>query len=101
MNSSVRSSAFMPLAGKMRGLSLAGILFSMVDVLKDYPTDMVRLACAICPRECQYSKDALLEKFGEGFPLASLRHLIAKCDRLDKRGTACGVYYVDLNPPIQ
>jgi hypothetical protein len=66
--------------------------------LKDYPTDIVRLACSRCPRKGQYRKAALMVRFGKDITLAELRHEIAKCERQGKRGAACGVYYVDLRP---
>jgi hypothetical protein len=64
--------------------------------LKDYPTDVVRLACTHCPRKGQYRKVALMMRFGKDMSLPTLRTLIAKCDREDKLGSACGIYYVEL-----
>jgi hypothetical protein len=67
--------------------------------LKDYPTDIVRLACSRCPRKGQYRKAALMARVGKDITLADLRHEIAaKCERQGTLGTACGVYYVDLRP---
>jgi hypothetical protein len=66
--------------------------------LKDYPTDMVRLACTRCPRKGQYRKAALIVRFGKNIMLPNLRTLLAKCERTGKVGEACGVYYVDLKP---
>jgi hypothetical protein len=33
--------------------------------LKDYPTDMVRLACTLCPRKGQYRVKTLIADYGE------------------------------------
>ena len=66
--------------------------------LKDYPTDMVRLACTRCSRKGQYRKATLMATFGKDVSLPTLRVLIAKCEHEGKFGTACGVYYVDLKP---
>jgi hypothetical protein len=66
--------------------------------LKDYPTDMVRLACTRCPRRGQYRRAALMVKFGREISLPTMRVLIAKCEHDGKLGAACGVYYVDLAP---
>ena len=64
--------------------------------LKDYPTDMVRLACTRCPRKGQYRKAALMARLGKDISLPKLRVLIAKCEHEGKLGTACGAYYVEL-----
>jgi hypothetical protein len=66
--------------------------------LKDYPTDMVRLACTRCPRKGQYRKAALMVRYGKDITLPNLRTLLAQCEREGKVGDACGVYYVDLKP---
>ena len=66
--------------------------------LKDYPTDVVRLACTICPRRGQYRKAALMVRYGKNITLPTLVTLIAKCERDGKLGSACGIYYVDLAP---
>jgi len=66
--------------------------------IKDYPTDVVRLACTICPRKSQYRKAALMVRFGKYMTLPDLQVLLAKCDHEGKLGTACGIYYVDLRP---
>jgi len=66
--------------------------------LKDYPADIVRLACTRCSRRGQYRKAALAERFGTNISLPTMRVLIAKCEHEGKSGTACGVYYVDLKP---
>jgi hypothetical protein len=64
--------------------------------LKDYPTDVVWLACTNCPRKSQYRKAALMVRFGKYMTLPDLLVLLAKCERDGKLGTACGIYYVDL-----
>jgi hypothetical protein len=64
--------------------------------LKDYPTDMVRLACTHCPRKGQYRKATLMVRFGKYMTLPDLRALLANCER--EPGTACGIYFVDLKP---
>lgn len=66
--------------------------------LKDYPTDMVRLACARCDRKGQYRKAALIKRFGKDIALPTLLTLVAKCERQGRMSDACGVYYVDLMP---
>ena len=66
--------------------------------LKDYPTDVVRLACTRCPRKGQYRKAAPVVRFSRDISLPTMRVLIAKCEHEGKSGTACGVYYVDLKP---
>jgi hypothetical protein len=66
--------------------------------LKDYPTAMVRLACARCDRKGQYRLENLIAKHGAETTLPDLRRRIAKCERDGKLGTARGVYYVDLMP---
>jgi hypothetical protein len=66
--------------------------------LKDYPTDVVRLACTRCPRKGQYRKDDLVVRFTRDISLPTMRVLIAKCEHEGKSGAACGVYYVDLKP---
>jgi hypothetical protein len=71
---------------------------SGAHLLKDYPTDIVRLACTRCPRKGQYRKAALMRRFGKYMTLPDLRTLIAQCEHESKVGEACGVYYVDLKP---
>ena len=66
--------------------------------LKDYPTDVVRLARTRCLRKGQYRKEALVVRFSSDISLPTMRVLIAKCEHEGKSGTACGVYYVDLKP---
>jgi hypothetical protein len=68
--------------------------------LKDYPRDVVRLACTLCPRKAQYRKAALMVRYGKNVTLPALRTIIAKCEREDKIGTACGAYYVELKPKV-
>jgi hypothetical protein len=41
--------------------------------LREYPANMVRLACAKCGRTGQYRKEALIEKYGADIPLPDLR----------------------------
>ena len=52
--------------------------------LRDYPTQMVRLACDRCGRMGQYWKDKLIVQFGPDIALPDLRHEIAKCERHQK-----------------
>jgi hypothetical protein len=68
--------------------------------IKDYPTDMARLACTRCSRQGQYRKAALIVRFGKDITLPTLRRLIAKCEHEGKVGEICGVYYVDLKPKM-
>ena len=58
--------------------------------LRDYPTDVVRLACTRCDRKDQYRKAALMVRFGKYMTLPDLRVLLANCDRHGKFGDACG-----------
>jgi hypothetical protein len=39
-------------------------------------------------------------RYGKSVTLPALRTLIAKCERKDKIGTACGAYYVELKPKV-
>jgi hypothetical protein len=64
--------------------------------LRDYPGDMVRLACDRCGRSGQYRKQNLIAQFGSDIPLPDLRHEIAKCERRGEMHDACGVHYVGL-----
>jgi hypothetical protein len=63
--------------------------------LRDYPTEMVRLACAKCGRVGQYRKQNLIEKYGTDMRLPDLREQIAQC-RHRGMHDACMVRYVDL-----
>jgi hypothetical protein len=47
--------------------------------LKDYPTDMVWLACTRCDRKGQYRKATLIKQHGAE-TLPDLRTRIAQCD---------------------
>lgn len=65
-------------------------------ILADWPLQMVRLACDLCPRRGQYRKETLVALFGGDILMPDLRHKIAQCPRFDAPGEACGVYYADL-----
>jgi hypothetical protein len=64
--------------------------------LREYPTEMVRLACERCGRAGQYRKDSLIEQFGPDIALPDLRHEIAKCERRGKTHDGCRVHYLRL-----
>ncbi len=64
--------------------------------LRDYATEMVRISCRRCDRRGQYRKENLIKQFGPDIALPDLRHEIAKCERRQNMGDACGVFYVDL-----
>jgi hypothetical protein len=64
--------------------------------LREYPTEMVRLACERCGRAGQYRKESLIAQFGPDIALPDLRHEIANCERHQKTGDACAVHYVGL-----
>jgi hypothetical protein len=42
-------------------------------LLRDYPFEMVRLACTRCGRRGQYRKSTLLARFGPDYGLVSMR----------------------------
>lgn len=64
--------------------------------LRDFPLDLVRVACEKCGRSGQIRKDRLIEKHGGDVVMPDLRHLIAECPRRDNMSDPCGVHYVDL-----
>jgi hypothetical protein len=61
--------------------------------LRDYPDDVVRLACGKCGRRGQYWKQSLLARFGADKPLTDLRVEIAQCERQKSTIDPCGVRY--------
>jgi hypothetical protein len=63
--------------------------------LREYPAEMVRLACTKCGRVGQYRKQNLIERYGADIPLPDLREQIAQC-RHHGMHDACMVHYVDL-----
>jgi hypothetical protein len=68
-------------------------------LLRDYPLDMVRLACSRCRRRGQYRKATLLARFGPNYGLVSMRFdLAAGCPRIPAPSIHehCGVCYPDL-----
>jgi hypothetical protein len=64
--------------------------------LAEWPLQMVRLACDLCPRRGQYRKDTLIALYGGDVKMPDLRRKIAYCPRFDAPGQACGVYFADL-----
>lgn len=69
--------------------------------LRDYPFDLVRLACEKCGRKGSYSKHGLVERYGAGIELPDmLKEIAADCPRNnDLHAVAidpCGVIYPDL-----
>jgi hypothetical protein len=61
--------------------------------LRDYPADLLRLACDKCGRKGQYQKASLIARYGADIPLPDLRTEIAKCDRQISMQDPCGVHY--------
>ena len=61
--------------------------------LRDYPGDVVRLACGKCGRKGQYRKDTLIARYGADVAPPDLRYLIAQCERRDDMQNPCGVHY--------
>jgi hypothetical protein len=64
--------------------------------LRDYPGDVVRLACEKCGRRGQYWKQSLLVRFGVDIALPDLRVEIAQCERQDSMQDPCGVHFIGL-----
>jgi len=67
-------------------------------LLREYPTDLVRLSCEKCGRSGQYRKQKLIERYWADIRLPDLREEIAQCERRGKMHDACMVRYVDLIP---
>jgi hypothetical protein len=68
-------------------------------LLRDYPFEMVRLACTRCARRGQYRKSTLLARFGPNYGLVSMRFdLAAGCPSIPAPSIYehCGVFYPDL-----
>jgi hypothetical protein len=68
-------------------------------LLRDYPFDVVRLACTKCERRGQYRKSTLIERFGPNYGLVSMRLDLAKgCPKIVENSIndLCGVMYPDL-----
>jgi hypothetical protein len=68
-------------------------------LLRDYPFEMVRLACTRCGRRGQYRKSTLLARFGPDYGLVSMRFDLAEgCPRIPAPSIHehCGVCYPDL-----
>jgi hypothetical protein len=68
-------------------------------LLRDYPFEMVRLACTRCGRRGQYRKSTLLARFGPNYGLVSMRLDLAEgCPRIPAPSIHehCGVIYPDL-----
>src|SRR5262249_11305663 len=65
--------------------------------LRDYPAEIVRLACTRCGRFGQYRKQTLIERYGADIRLPGLREGISQCNRQGKSDAACMVHYVGLD----
>ena len=63
--------------------------------LKDFPHDLVRVACDKCGRRGQIRKDKLIEEHGRDIVMPDLRHRIAQCPRRHNMSDPCGIYYLD------
>ena len=59
--------------------------------LRDYPDEIVRLACEKCGRRGQYWKPSLITRFGPDMGLPELCVAIAQCERQDSRQDPCGI----------
>jgi hypothetical protein len=71
-------------------------------LLRDYPFEMVRLACTHCERRGQYRKSTLLARFGPDYGLVSKRlELAVGCPRIPVPSIHehCRVIYPDLIGP--
>ena len=66
--------------------------------LREYPADVVRLACEKCGRAGQYRKQNLIERYGANIWLPDLRWEISQYSRHGQMHDACMVRYVDLVP---
>jgi len=64
--------------------------------LRQFPHDMVELACDKCGRRGRLSKARLIEEYGADVALPDLRTLVAKCDRAGSMSDPCGAYFVAL-----
>jgi hypothetical protein len=64
--------------------------------LREFPHDLVRVACEKCGRSGQLRKDRLIEVHGADITMPDLRHLIADCPRRLSMIDPCGIYYPDL-----
>jgi hypothetical protein len=66
-------------------------------LLRDYPFEMVRLACTRCGRRGQYRKSTLLARFGPDYDLVIMR-LDLGCPTIPAPSIHehCGVIYPDL-----
>jgi hypothetical protein len=66
--------------------------------LTDYPTGLVRLACARCHLKERHWKEMLIAQYGSKVRLFDLRLQIVKCPRRDQPKEHCRAYYEDLLP---
>jgi hypothetical protein len=66
-------------------------MISRTPTLAEWPYQMVRLACDLCPRPGQYCKETLIARLGDDVLMPDVRHLIAQSPRKDAPGAACGV----------
>ena len=64
--------------------------------LRDYPEDVVRLACDTCGRRGGYWKPSLVSRFGLEISLPDLRFEIAQCERQTSTRDPCGVHFVGI-----
>jgi hypothetical protein len=49
----------------------------MFSALRDYPFEMIRLACRKCPRKGQYRKSTLIERYGADANMINVRLVMA------------------------
>ena len=80
---------------------LRGIVEGMSSALRDFPFEMVRLACEKCPRKGHYRKSMLIERDGADANMIELRKIItADCPKIvaNKIPDLCGVIYPGLRP---
>lgn len=74
---------------------VTGLLVFAV-MFREWPLQVVRLACDRCGRQGQYRMDTLVAKFTLVEPMPDLQHLIARWPRHGQLDQACGVYCKDL-----
>ena len=66
--------------------------------LRQFPHEMVELACDKCGRRGRLLKSKLIEAYGPDITLPDLRTMITRRDRAGSMSDGCGTYYVALVP---
>jgi hypothetical protein len=68
--------------------------------LASFPFSRVRVACALCGRHGQHSKETLVHEYGADVLLADLLGKIAMCPLRERLGDTCGATYANLRSDI-